>query len=186
MADLVDAEPRGEVVDAREHQIDWPARERTVRHAAHQVLKVLHGGDVVVVVLDLDVGVDEGERLLGSLNLAHATLVGRVEESVHVGQLHLVVVKDEQLAHAAPHQHLGRNRSDAADADHDDRHVADLVIVLHHACAQVGRGTSRCIIVCGLWWKRKRMAMGQPHERRRRLSRRRSSPPIFLSAIRRE
>jgi len=107
VAGLVDGHARGEVVDAREHEVDGAAAEGAVRDAPHQVLKVVHRRDVVVVVLNLDIRVDEGERLLRRGHLAQPALVGCVEEPVHVCELDLVIVKDEQFADAAPHEHLG-------------------------------------------------------------------------------
>lgn len=52
-------------------------------------------GDVHVVGLDLDLGVDQLEGLLGGLDFRHAHLSGGEEEAVHVGQLDLVVIVED-------------------------------------------------------------------------------------------
>ena len=101
VARLVDRHASLEVVDTREDEVDGPAADRSLAEPAHQVLEVVDCRDVVVVVLHLPVGVDERERLARGGNLGHAALVRRVEEPVHVCELDLVKVKDEQLAGAA-------------------------------------------------------------------------------------
>jgi len=53
------------------------------------------------VRLDLYVRVDEAQRGGGGLYFGEARLVGREEQTVHVGQLHLVVVEQDQFANAA-------------------------------------------------------------------------------------
>mmetsp|Transcript_12008 Transcript_12008/g.31423 ORF Transcript_12008/g.31423 Transcript_12008/m.31423 type:complete len:205 (+) Transcript_12008:512-1126(+) len=109
VARAVDGHACLEVVDARQHEVDGAVAQGAMLDAAHEVLEVGHRRDVVVVRLELHVRVDEGERSACSLHLGQPALVGRVEEAIHVCQLHLVVVEENELAHATAHEHLSRD-----------------------------------------------------------------------------
>ena len=67
------------------------------------MVEVVDGGDVVVVALDADVRVYGDQSASGGLHLTEAGLVRLVEEPVHVGQLHLVVVEQQQLDRYSTH-----------------------------------------------------------------------------------
>mmetsp|Transcript_930 Transcript_930/g.2578 ORF Transcript_930/g.2578 Transcript_930/m.2578 type:complete len:259 (-) Transcript_930:207-983(-) len=101
--------------------------------AAHEVLKVGDGGDVVVVGLEDHVGVDECQGPARRLHLGQAALVGSVEKAVHIRELDLVVVKEDELAHAAAHEHLRGDGAHTTHAHDDDRLFADAFVVGHHA-----------------------------------------------------
>ena len=85
--------------------------------------------NVVGVGLVDNVGVDLFERLLGGVGLGHAGLVGSEEQAVHVGDLDLVVVEEEQLADATTTQHLGRHATDATETDDQDTKVSNALCV---------------------------------------------------------
>jgi len=61
------------------------------------------------VRFDLHVRVDEAQRGGGGLYFGEARLVGREEQPVHVGQLHLVVVEQDQFANAAAAIQIGHS-----------------------------------------------------------------------------
>ncbi|EPY32400.1 ubiquitin-like modifier-activating enzyme 5 [Strigomonas culicis] len=150
-ADLVDRQPRLEVVHAAEQQVD----RRLRRDAAGQQrldkgVPLVHRRDAVGARHDGGVGVDALQRRLGRVHLRHALLLRAVEESVHVGELHLVVVKEQQLADAAAREHLGDNGADAAGADDGDGLVADRLVVLHNAHPLQGHEAAVRVVVAHL------------------------------------
>jgi len=53
------------------------------------------------VRLNLHVRIDKAQGSGGGRNFGEARLIGRKEQSVHVGQLHFVVVEEYQFANAA-------------------------------------------------------------------------------------
>ena len=61
IARLVDGHPRLKIVHTAEDKVDRAGREAAGHQAAHKVVKVVHGGDVVVVRLKLHIRVDVGQ-----------------------------------------------------------------------------------------------------------------------------
>jgi len=102
IAGRIDGHAGLEVVHTAKHQIHRLTSHTTaLRDGVQEAIKVIHRRDVVVVRLDLYVRVDEAQRGGGGLYFGEARLVGREEQTVHVGQLHLVVVEQDQFANAA-------------------------------------------------------------------------------------
>lgn len=58
---------------------------------------MIYSSDVVISGFYLDVRVDVSQCIGGSVDFALANLIRLEEESVHVGQLHFVVVEKYQL-----------------------------------------------------------------------------------------
>lgn len=61
------------------------------------------------------------------LGFGEAGVFGTKEEAIHVGQLDLVIVKQQQFADTAPREHLGGNTADAADADDENGKLANIL-----------------------------------------------------------
>lgn len=135
-----------------------------------ELVKVLHSCNVHAENFYFDVGVDKCQRTTGRFDLAEAGLVRLEEQPVHVGHLHPVVVKEQELhkanmisrritqrvltsrdvptnngrylAHAATRQHLRGDTTDAAHADDNHGLIADSLIVFHDAHALQGHETT--------------------------------------------
>lgn len=80
------------------------------------MIKILDCGDVVVVRLELNVGIDGLQRLGRGRHLGEAGLVRLEEQTIHVGQLDLVWIakKEKTNLNSEPHsfvQRLGPNIS---------------------------------------------------------------------------
>ena len=83
--------------------------------AAHEGCKPVHGRDVAVVALKRNVRVDFSQRGHGRPCLSQAAVLRAEKKTVHVGQLHDVVVVHQERAHPAAGQHLRRHAAHAAD-----------------------------------------------------------------------
>lgn len=62
-----------------------------------ELMEVLNSSDIVIMPLNSHVWVDFLQSVGCCLHLAEASLVWLEEQPVHVGQLHLVIVKEDQL-----------------------------------------------------------------------------------------
>ena len=91
----------------------------------------LLGGDVEVVGLDLDLGVNGAKGLFGCLDFGKADLRGREEEAVHVGELDLVIVVEDEFSDTAAGEHFCSNGANTANSDYEDALEFDIL----------GRGT---------------------------------------------
>jgi hypothetical protein len=62
-------------------------------------------------------------------------MFGPKKETVHVGQLHDIIVKQQKLPNSASSQHFGRHRPYAAQTNNEDGYLSDAFILLHNAHA---------------------------------------------------
>mmetsp|Transcript_2709 Transcript_2709/g.5922 ORF Transcript_2709/g.5922 Transcript_2709/m.5922 type:complete len:317 (+) Transcript_2709:95-1045(+) len=109
--------------------------ERATRHCLLELLPVLLRGDVDVVHLEDRVWVELRAVVPARHRLVPPRLLRPVEHLVHVGQLDGVVVVDDDLAYAAPGEHLTHAHAHATYADDGHGEVAHGLVVLHHAQA---------------------------------------------------
>ena len=83
------------------------------------------------VLLDLDVGVERRDRLLGRVDLRHADPLARVDHlALEVRQVDLVVVDDPERADAGRRQVQRRRRAEPAGAEQQHLRVEQLLLAL--------------------------------------------------------
>ena len=92
---------------------------------------MLSGAEPDRVLLDLDVGVQRGDRLLGRVDLGDADPLAGVDHlALEVGQVDDVVVDDPERADAGRGQVQRRRRAQAAGAQQQDLGVEQLLLTL--------------------------------------------------------
>lgn len=68
-----------------------------ILNSSHEVLKIIHGCNIVIVGFKLDIRIDEGKSICCSLYFGQARLMRLEEESIHVCQFNFVIIKQNQL-----------------------------------------------------------------------------------------
>ena len=68
-----------------------------ILNSVHEVLKVIHGCNILIMGLKLIIRIDERKSVGCSLYFRQTRLVRLEEESVHVSQFNFVIIKQNQL-----------------------------------------------------------------------------------------
>jgi len=113
------------VVHAAQDKGDPPAIQSALGYSLKKVAKGGDAIDIVVTGLKDHVRIDLLQGLPGSPCLGHPSLLRPEEQPIHVGELHTVIVKQQELPNPTAGQHLGRHTSNPSNSHNGDSELAN-------------------------------------------------------------